>query len=404
MTFLAPAYLLAAGLAALAVVGLHFLSAHEPPSAPLPTTRFIPDSQVQAFALTVRLSEVPLLLLRVVLILLIGAALARPVWTAERMQTARIVAVDVSRAIGSPRELIDSAGRYVEGAAAVLLFDHEVRTLRPEVAAETLAAWAAAHDTARSEGARGRRASLSAAFIAASRAAARLRDRADSLELVVVSGFVEEQRDAATLATRALWPGGVRLVPVARARPAGAGDGERRPHPVRIEWADSGRAAGWLPRAVPDTVGAVRSGDVVLVHPFPRRWRLALADEAAGETLGRVYAWWSDGEPAAFERLENGACVRTIGFAIPEDGDVRLRPAFQQFLAGLQEPCGEPEAYDPLPDEFMAALAGPASRASADDVERADLRTTPLMPWLLGAALLVALMEMVARRRRRRAA
>src|SRR5205085_10979063 len=54
--------------------------------------------------------------------------------------------------------------------------------------------------------------SVSAALIAAIRAAPAFRDRADSLELVIVSPFTERSFDAATAPIRRLWPGRARLV------------------------------------------------------------------------------------------------------------------------------------------------------------------------------------------------
>ena len=60
-----------------------------------------------------------------------------------------------------------------------------------------------------------RRGNLSAALIAALRAGSSLRDRADSLELVIVSPFAREEFDAATDTVRKLWPGKARLVRVA---------------------------------------------------------------------------------------------------------------------------------------------------------------------------------------------
>ena len=48
MSFLAPGFLLAAGLAALTVVGLHLLSTRDPRLQPFPTTRFVPEAAVRA--------------------------------------------------------------------------------------------------------------------------------------------------------------------------------------------------------------------------------------------------------------------------------------------------------------------------------------------------------------------
>lgn len=254
--------------------------------------------------------------------------------------------------------------------------------------------------------------SLTAALIAARRAGSRLRDRVEAVELVIIAAFVEEQIDEATRSARALWPGGIRAVVVPPAtdavRAAGANESG-----VRIEWADSGATRLWSARATPDTVSAVGAGDVVLVHAFERAWepRIEAFDDDIGTATDeiasaapsrRVYARWVDGEPAALEWIEDDVCVRSFGFAVPDDGDVRLRPAFQRFLAGLSAPCGEPPAFEPIDEDVMHEIAGPAEPAPATELERAELRATSMMPWLLAAALVLALLELAARRARGR--
>ena len=403
MTFLAPGFLIAAGVAALAVVGLHFLSTRDPNLEVLPTTRFLPDLPVRATATTLRPTDPWLLLLRVALVLLVGAALAQPVLTPPRQLVARIVAVDVSRAVGDPAELADSARRYVSGAAAVIVFDSAAREVAKGASdsLRTLAGEVRQVGGA-SGGVPGRRiaagaesrGSLSAALVAARRVAAQVRDRADSLELVVVSPFVTEEYDAATERLRALWPGRIRTVAVAAAAT------DERPDSVQVEWADSTSSAYWTVRASPDTMAAVRAGDVVLVYPFVRRWQVAAGVLDDGT---RVLARWADGEPAALERGDAGpgadACLRSFGFALPTEGDVVLRPEFQRFLARLDAPCGDPRDFRPLPKAWMASLQGEGPLAPAATIERRVERATPIAPWLLLAGVMLAVTELFVRRR-----
>ncbi len=408
MIFLAPAYLIAAGAIAAGVVALHFLSTREPDTDLLPTVRFIPKVPVQATTITLRFSDPWLLALRVLLILLLGAALARPVLRPLPVPVARIAVVDVSRAVGDPRELADSARRYVDGAAAVVFFDREAREVGAG-AADSLEALAAAGGAAAAgrEWPGGAKGSLSTAMIAALRAASRLRDGADSLELVVISPFAREERDAATERLRALWPGRIEVV---RAGGEGAdANGARTIEAVRVEWADSTASAYWTEREAPDTIAGVRVHDAVMVYPFVRRWRpaatnppaLAAADPAppAPTLATRVYARWMDGEPAAFERADGDGCVRSIAIPLPTEGDAILRPAFQRFLAGLNDPCGEPGDPSPLSDDFVTAFAGDGPLAPASEIGRQVRRVTPAVPWILALALLVALAEHWARRR-----
>ena len=399
MILLAPAFLIAAGIVAAGVVGLHFLSTREPDTELLPTVRFVPDVPLQATTVTVRFTDPWLLVLRVLLILLLGAALARPLIHPLAQTVARIAVVDVSRAVANPGELADSARGHVEGAAAVVLFDDRAREIG-RGAADTLAALRSGpRDDSATRG------SLSSALIAALRIASRLRDGADSLQLVVVSPFAREERDAATERIRALWPGRIDVVRAGGAAPSQA-ESAAPPAPERIEWADSGATAMWVPRDPPDTIGGVRALDAVMVHSFVRRWRPATAadtgaDPAAPEDAAdvRVYARWMDGEPAAFERATPGGCVRSLAIPLPTEGDAILRPDFQRFLAGLEDPCGEPADLSPLSDSFMEAFRGDGPLAPASLVERQIRRVTPAVPWILAFALLVALAEIWLRRR-----
>lgn len=382
LSFLAPGFLVAAGLVALGVVALHFLSTRDPRLELLPTARFIPDVAVQATAVTVRPSDWLLLLLRVLLVLLIGAALARPVIVPARRPVTRILAVDVSRAVGQAAELGDSARAYLADAEVTILFDSVAREVNRSVE-DSFAAFV----KARPPGAE-RNGSLSAALISALRLAARLREGADSLELVIVSPFSVEERDAATVAIRELWPGRVTAVRVSAATGAGPRDS------VRVEWADSGSSALWVARASPDTIGAARAGSAVMVHPFVRRWRPA----AGSDSLSRVFARWVDGEPAGLERATPAGCLRSVAIPLPAQGDALLRPEFQRFLGELASPCGAPRDFAPLPPEFMAAFRGEGPLAPAAAVIRRVERVTPIMPWLLGAGVLLALLELFARR------
>lgn len=414
MIFLAPVYLIAAGAIAAGVVGLHFLSTREPDTDLLPTVRFIPKVPVQATSITVRFTDPWLLVLRVLLILLLGAALARPMIQPLPAPVERIAVVDVSRAVVDPRELADSARGYVDGAAAVIFFDGEAR----EVGAGAMDSLEALAEEGEARDAKG---SLSSAMITALRTASRLRDGADSLQVVVISPFAREERDGATERIRALWPGRVEVVRVGgRAGvedrgPAGAEDG--RPaeisgeavHAVQIEWADSTTSGFWTERASPDTIAGVRANEAVMVYPFVRRWQPAVttpsalsADDAATpdiDTDTRVYARWMDGEPAAFERATDDGCVRSVAIPLPTEGDAILRPAFQRFLEGLDDPCGEPGDPSPLSEDFLTAFAGDGPLAPTSEIGRQARRVTPAVPWILALALLVALAEHWARRR-----
>ncbi|MFL5582398.1 MAG: BatA domain-containing protein [Gemmatimonadaceae bacterium] len=379
MSFAAPAYLAAAALAAALVVALHLLVRRRPPSALLPTARFIPDVPASATALAARPADVPLLLLRVLVLLLVGAALAGPRLTPRPRGTARVVAVDVSRG-ASRAAALTAAAPHVAGAAAVIAFDSAARA----VPADSLAALASAPPTMS-------RGSLSAALVRALRAASRLRESADSVQLVLVTPALAEEADAATMEVRALWPGRVDLV---RTPPAGSMAGADS---VLVEWADSAASPDWRRRARADVPGALRAGDAVLVAPLARAWAHVPRDSS------RVAARWTDGEPAAVERSVPGGCVRELGFALPTAGDVALRPDAERVLARLRTaPCAGRADPTPMSDAAVQALAGAGRLARASDFPAAARRGSPLAPWLLGGALLLALAELPLRRARRR--
>src|SRR5438045_2596983 len=163
MTFLHPGFLYAAGVAAAAVVALHFLVSEQPRAGMLPTVRFFPDVEVRSTALTVRLSDLLLLVIRVLTLMLIGAAFAQPQLKPSRSAILRIVALDLSRDASGGRDLRDSAAKYLPTAASVITFD--------SVATETSARAAAISvEALRSNRAIARRGSLSSALIVALRA------------------------------------------------------------------------------------------------------------------------------------------------------------------------------------------------------------------------------------------
>ncbi|HEY8309705.1 MAG TPA: BatA domain-containing protein, partial [Gemmatimonadaceae bacterium] len=174
MSFLAPAFLLVSGIAACAVVALHFIVTRHPRSIPFPTARFVPDAPITARARALQLSELLLLAIRVLGIMLVGAALARPVWTPTRERIVRVIAADVSGAVANIEDVRDSARALLRPGDALVAFD--------------TSAWAVASpDSLINRSGSASAGSLSAGLIAALRAGQRVRDGADSVELVVIS-------------------------------------------------------------------------------------------------------------------------------------------------------------------------------------------------------------------------
>jgi hypothetical protein len=424
MTFLAPIFLYLGIAVAAGALALHFIVTRQPASSPLPTVRFVPTSSVRVTTVAPVPEDLLVLLLRVLLALLIGAALARPVLTPDRRPVAHVVLADVSRAVGRIEAVRDSARAMLEPGDVLVVFDSAARVVRSGAA-----------DSAAQLARTGRDGRLTPALVAAMRAASALRDAADSVELVIVSPFRASEVDGATQAARALWPGRIRTIRVA------AGADSMPPQPgftirgaaedplavsatvagvvandsaVRVvrgaasaadsAWAAGGRRTlvrwpaadaprGWVERARVDTVAAVIAGEAALVFPLERRWRL---DSAVHPT--RVAARWVDGEPAAIDRAVGAGCIRDVAIPVPTRGDLVLRPAFGRFLRALGAPCEVVAGGPALREAELRALAGSGPLAAHDAIQAPDVVATPLVPWLLGAALLLALLELLVRR------
>lgn len=418
MTFLAPAFLAAAaGIAAL-VVALHFISTREPATVPLPTARFAPNRSIRARSRAFRPSDLLLLLCRAGLILCAGAALATPIPAPSRRPLARIVVVDRSRAVASTAESTDSARKFLADGDVLVLFDSAAR----RVAADSLA-------SLRRLDARG---SVSAALVAALRAAVSLREKADSLELVIVSPLLAEEVDQATDSIRALWPGSIRLVRVAGRRDSSAAlmvvlEG-RAEDPIRwalpprtgagnptvriVRGASRPDDSAWVSAAArtlvlwpevsaasglggKDTVGAVVADEIVVVAPFERGGPLPTPPGS------RIVARWMDGAPAAMEAAHHSGCIRSISIPVPSVGDLVLDPRFQRLAARLTGPCNSPPVSQPIDSIRLAVLIGsPGGRVAGLSLPRPVAIDSPITPWLLGAALVLGLGELVLRRRR----
>ncbi|HEX7025161.1 MAG TPA: BatA domain-containing protein, partial [Gemmatimonadales bacterium] len=207
MTLLNPAWLIAAGAAALGVMLLHLIVTREPDVAELPTARFAPDQVIEARTRRLTPRDLPLMLLRVAIVLTAGLALAHPVLRPPRRALGRVVVVDRSRAVADPREAAGSAASLLRAGDLLLLFD-SVAGAPLEDGPDSLAGLVTSSAAGR----------LSPALIAALRAASTLSDRVDSIGLVLVSPLVAEEFDAATDSIRRLWPGGIRVIRIAAAR------------------------------------------------------------------------------------------------------------------------------------------------------------------------------------------
>jgi hypothetical protein len=413
MSFLAP-WMLAAGLvAAVGVVVLHLLSTQRPPVQPLPTARFVPESDVRAVARTSRPTDLLLLALRALAVLLIGLAFAQPVPNAPGPRVRSVVALEWTSALIDPEAARAAAlARLAEGDALVV-FDTAARI----VASSELSVLPSPTV---------RRASLSPMLVAARDAAAEIARGADSVRLVILSALPSDGVDAATSGLRNSWPGRVELELLAAiADTASATPAQLLPASVDDPLAPALRALGtargahsvrvrrdvisaedslWLsstpnavlvrwPRAFADTLVAdgvlVMDGSAgTLVAPFAR---LPVAD-------GRVLARWRDGTPAVTERVVGTGCVREVGIGLSEAGDLTLRAPFVRVLHALTAPCGGARSVA-MSDSLQRAFAGSGALAAASALRNEAQQRSPLTMWLLVAAHVLLTAEQVLRAR-----
>lgn len=425
MTFLAPGFFFAALAAAAAVVVAHLIAWRQPPDLVLPTVRFVPDESARRSARAIRLADIGLLLLRAAIVLLAGAALAHPVIVPARSGTMRLIAADVSSAVGDPRDVRDSVGALQrDGASVIIAFD---TTARPARGGELAPAAGTPAPGA-----------LSPLLVALRREARRLALRHERVELAIVSPFLEGEFDAATRPLRLLIADPIRLVRVrgvaettspagvairaASDDPVAAGirlalsSGLARPRaPVRVvrgpltgedsAWVAGGdRVLLWWPadpamepastdpgeRASP-VVRGVTTGEATLLGYL----------RPASAPGGAAVARWLDGTAAAAQTTLGEGCLRHVAFDVPVAGDLTLTTSFQRFAGELIGPC-TPGAGAPVSDSTLAQFA---SAPAGDERSTAQISALAVGPNRPGALLLLlaigaGVVEMVVRRRR----
>jgi hypothetical protein len=418
MTFLAPLWLGVGVAAALGVLALHFIARMRPAPMLLPTARFVPDLPARAASRAPRPTDLLLLVLRAAAALLLGLAFAGPIAQPSRVSVARIVMLDRSAAV-SDHDAAEALARSELRENDVLVpFDTTAAPVRWTSAAAVPEARQAPGD-------------LTAALLVALREARELAPRADSVELVLISPVDEAEWSSAVLPVRAEWAGGIRIERIAGAAgdssaafalraadddPLGAtaallGAADVPSARVRLvrdapsaadsQWAvESGGALVHWPREVVSTApdssapasgaGAVITLGTVAVAPWLR----------GASPEGRPVAWWADGGVAAAERTLGAGCVRKVEVGVPEAGDVVLAASTQRVLRALTAPCGMPGRLGPVADSLVARLAGADGMVAGSQVVRAGAATSRATPWLIVAALVLLLIEMLVRRRR----
>lgn len=443
MSFLAPIMLAVGAIAAAAVVAMHLLTTRRPPTAVLPTARFVPVSDARAVARSSRPTDLLLLACRVLAVLLLGAAFAQPVLDLPGPSVRSVVMLDRSASVADSEAAARLAGERLTAGGALVVFD----TVAHEQSVDTTDR---APGTAPRAAPRAAPGILSAALVVATRAGRRVARGADSVRLVLVSPLAEEEFDAATDALRAEWPGGITIV-----RVAGVTDTARRgevrlvsaiaddplaPAIARLDVARRAVARGAhevrIARAAPsvaDSTWVREPGRVLVFWPSPRetvpvadgvtafglrtativaplvrmpldgssgspRRRVSRELPSAPAVSSRVIARWRDGTVAATESPLAAGCVRSVSVGIPLAGDLTLRAPFDRFFDAMVEPCGGARGRV-VTDSVARRLAGGAQLASARRLAAGATADRGAAGLLLSLALVALAAEWLLRRR-----
>lgn len=304
ITFGAPAFLLAGGLAALVPLALHLIRRRPPSRAALPTARFLsPDPRT---AVRVGRPTDPLLLaLRMLLLVLAAAAFARPVWRPAARGTAPVVLLDRGAAMAGgdawPRAVAAARLRLLgprgEALGVLVLFDSAATVLPPShVTAARFDSLAAARP--------GGSASSDAVALRAITRAAGVLPEADSMQVTLVTRPRSDGWSAGLGALRrAAWPGAIELVELPGLDP---GDDEvaagnvRAKEAIYLADAPGGlsfvrpalEAAGWRVRVMPSSTDAVPDGArlIVVGRAVPAGFAASLGRAAGAGTTVLVAA------------------------------------------------------------------------------------------------------------------
>lgn len=465
LTLGAPLFLLAGALAALIPLALHLIRRRPPARSPLPTARFLSEDARSSIRLS-RPTDRLLMALRMLLLLLAGAALARPSWVPAARGTREAVLLDRSAAMREAdawRRGVEQARRALiapDGSARgdLVLFDTSaVHLPRRRLNAATFDSLAAAGPSAHP-------ASYAAALRAIGPAARGLRG-ADSVRVTMLSALRwGGWRPGMAALRQAAWPGAIQLPAVAPAQswsPTPPNVAEGRPSAAVIAPGGAGRyvvpaleATGWAARAVERVsappsdarlIVAIRpgvdlrtlaeAGATVVVDPggagspmsawLPVQGATRVRSDAGDLWFGpdlrlsgavaraeirpkrgaMVLAAWDDGRPAVVAAPLGRGCLVFAGTRL-EEGALPLSPALPRALERMARACAPERGGDammPLDAGARAILAGRGA-ATVNASAAGGAGSAAFGRWLMAAALLVALAESLLAYRRRGAA
>ena len=389
----------------LGVLTAHLLSRQRPRALALATARFLPTGMLEATTL----QRVPMdrwwMLLRLLIIALLSAGVAQPVFTGAKVPRRTVLLLDRTLSVDAQRGALAS----LTESDVVIPFDSTAAVMKPAAVSP------AVFPDAR----------LSAAMAALLRVRDSLAAQSIELRIAIASRFSQRSLDPATPTLRALLRDSIVVLPVSVARDTALARGAVR---VRATGDDPIAATAQLlgdrvarrgtiiqraAQLTRDDSAAVDAGATLVWWPTQSivrvpalqgiivgaaTWIAPLGRDSADapDRAGRVIGWWADGAPAVWRTNIGRGCLLRVSAAVPTAGDQTLSLAAQAWLAALLTACDQHSAETA---QAPAWLSAPATRAVTGDVR--DARVSRSAVWLVGAALSLALLELVLRRIKR---
>lgn len=406
MMWLAPWALGAGALGWVGVLAAHLLSRQRPRALALATARFLPVGMLEATTI----QRVPMdrwwMLLRLLILALLAMGVAQPIVIGSRVPTRTVLLLDRTLPADVQRAVLAA----LSPTDAVIAFDTGSVVSAPTAVASGVSVSA----------------SVSAGLARVIRVRDSLSAGATQLRVAIASTFAPHIFDPASESLRAMIPDSITPLPIAiRAdtlRPRGAiivradiddpvaatatllGDSVVPANTIiergaTLTTADStaardGATVLWWPAALaPDDarLEAVTVGSRTWIAPMGR-------DTATARSSAHAIGWWADGHVAVTSESVGSGCVLTMRAALPDAGDQTLSLSAQAWLADVLASCEKPRVMLNAPPAWLVA---PTRTVAPGDVRATQVST--LAPWLVGAGLALAALELLLRLRTVRA-
>ncbi|MBC7843137.1 MAG: hypothetical protein H7099_12530, partial [Gemmatimonadaceae bacterium] len=381
-------------------------SRQRPRALALATARFLPAGMLEATTI----QPVPMdrwwMALRLLILALLALGVAQPIVTGSRVPSRTVLLLDRTL----PAEVQRAATASLLPTDAVIAFDTSTVVTSPTAVATDVAGTA----------------SLSAGLARLVRVRDSLADGATQLHVAIASTFAAQMFDPGSESLRALIPDSIAPLPITlpadTLRPRGAivvradvddpiaataillGDGVAPANTIiergaTVSSADSAAARDgatvfwWPATSTPRTarLEAVTVGSRTWIAPMGR-------DSTSAPASAHAIGWWADGHVAVTSESVGRGCVLTMHAALPDAGDQTLSLSAQAWLARLLASCEKPRVMQHAPPAWLVA---PTRSVAPIDVRATQLST--LAPWLVGAGLLLAALELLLRLRTARA-